>query len=52
MGYRGMDTKQFKGKQRATYEKIKEYYRLPVVHQTPMTLEERDEAYKRRLFGR
>lgn len=52
MSFRGCDLRQYKGKQRQFYAKMKKKYELPVIHHTPMTLEERDrmflERYKRK----
>lgn len=50
MSYRGVEPKEFKGKQRRMYMKLKERYALPVIHHTPMTLEEREAEYKRRMI--
>ena len=50
MSYRGMDLSQFKGKMRSFYAEMQKLYALPEVHQTPMTLKERDEQFKKRMF--
>lgn len=50
MSYRGMDLSQFKGKMRSFYAEMQKLYALPEVHQTPMTLQERDEQFKKRML--
>lgn len=52
MSYRGMDLSQFKGKMRSFYADMQKMYALPEVHQTPMTLKERDEQFKKRMMQR
>lgn len=52
MSYRGMDLKEYKGKIRKRYAELQRYYALPEVHQTPMTKEERDAEFKRRMVER
>lgn len=50
MSYRGMDVSQFKGRIKSFYAEMQKLYALPEVHQTPMTLQERDEQFKKRMF--
>jgi hypothetical protein len=52
MSYRGLDLSEFKGKQKKYYAKLQKKYELPEIHQTPMTLQERDEAFIRSKFGK
>ena len=49
MTFRGCDLHDYKGKQRQFYAKMKKRYELPVIHQTPMTLEERDKMFLERF---
>lgn len=52
MSYRGADLTEYKGKQRKIYANLKKAYELPEVHQTPLTPEERDAEFKRRMIER
>ena len=52
MSYRGVDLKDFKGEMRKTYARLQKKYALPIIKQTPLSPEERDEQFKRRLFGK
>lgn len=51
MSYRGMDLSELKGQQKKFYAKLKKKYELPETHQTPMTMQERDEAFIKSKFG-
>ena len=52
MSFRGADLHDYKGKQRQFYARMKKKYALPVIHQTPMTLEDRDKMFLERYKGR
>lgn len=49
MSYRGMDLREFKGKLRQRYAKLQEKYALPVIKQTPMNIQERDELFLKKM---
>lgn len=51
MSYRGMDLSEIKGAQRKFYARLQKKYELPEVHQTPMTMQERDEMFIKSKFG-
>lgn len=53
MSYRGINLNDISNKkERERYRKLKEFYALPTEKAIPMTKEERDEAYRKRLLGR